>query len=141
MGEPLMLKLSRAMGGVPEEVHPVMEKLSVTPMTAQEAAKMGKVSVVEAYLSAGNDIESKDSKGVTMMGYAVGANRTDVVKLLMDKSASIAAVDSSGGNALHYAAAYGRKDLAAFLITKSADVNKANTAGQTPLALATKNKQ
>merc|ERR1712232_1407388 len=139
--EPLMLKLSRTMGGVPEEIQPVMEKLHTTPMTPQEAAKMGKASAVSDFLAAGNDIESKDSKGVTMLGYAVGANRTEVVKLLLDKKASIASVDSSGGNALHYAAAYGRKDLAAFLITKSADVNKANTAGQTPLALAIKNKQ
>merc|ERR1712232_172364 len=128
-------------GGVPEEVMPMMEKLSTTPMTPQEAAKMGKVSAVEAYLSAGNDIESTDSKGVTMLGYAVGANRTDVVKVLLDKKASVASVDSSGGNALHYAAAYGRKDLATFLMGKGAEVNKKNTAGQTPLALAIKNKQ
>jgi hypothetical protein len=139
--EPLMLKLSRTMGGVPEEVQPVMEKLAVTPMTPQEAAKMGKVSAVSDYLGAGNDIESKDSKGVTMLGYAVGANRTEVVKLLMEKKASVEAVDNSGGNALHYAAAYGRKDLAAYLIKSGADKTKKNTAGQTPLDLATKNKQ
>jgi hypothetical protein len=139
--EPLMLKLSRTMGGVPEEIQPVMEKLASAPMTPQEAAKMGKVAAVESYLSAGNDIEAKDSKGITMMAYAVGANRTDVVKLLMDKKASIAAVDTSGGTALHYAAAYGRKDLCTFLLGKSAEVNKKTVAGQTPLALAIKNKQ
>merc|ERR1712066_552633 len=115
--------------------------LHTTPMTPQEAAKMGKLSAVEGYLSAGNDIESKDSKGVTMLGYAVGANRTDVVKLLIYKKASIAAVDTSGGNALHYAAAYGRKDLAEYLCKSGAEVNKKTTAGQTPLALAVKNKQ
>merc|ERR1719382_2071853 len=129
------------MGGVPEEIQPVMEKLSSSPMTAQEAAKMGKISAVESYLAAGNDIESKDSKGITMMAYAVGANRTNVVKLLMDKKASIAAVDTSGGSALHYAAAYGRKDLADYLCKSGAEVNKKTTAGQTPLALAVKNKR
>merc|ERR1712066_1104044 len=139
--EPLMLKMSRTMGGVPEEIQPVVEKLSTMPMTPQEAAKMGKVSAVESFLSAGNDIEAKDSKGIPMMGYAVGASRTDVVKLLMDKKASVAAVDSSGGNALHYAAAYGRKDLAEYLCKSGAEVNKKTTAGQTPLALAIKNKQ
>lgn len=139
--EPLMLKLSRTMGGVPEEIQPVMEKLHTTPMTVQEAAKMGNVSAVQAYLGAGNDIESKDAKGVTMLGYAVGANRTEVVKLLMDKKASVAAVDSSGGTVLHYAAAYGRKDLAEYLCKSGVEVNTKNTAGQTPLDLATKNKQ
>lgn len=139
--EPLMLKLSRTMGGVPEDIQPVMEKIHSTPMTPQEAAKMGKLSAVEAYLAAGNDIEDKDSKGVTMLGYAIGANRTAVVKLLMDKKASLEAVDKSGGNALHYAAAYGRKDLTEYLCKSGVEVNKKNTAGQTPLALATKNKQ
>merc|ERR1712039_969933 len=84
---------------------------------------------VEAYLKApGMDIEAKDAKGVTCLGYAIGANRIAIVKLLMDKKANPAA-------------AYGRKDLLEFLIKNGGDVNKKNNAGQTPLALATKNKQ
>merc|ERR1712050_731866 len=82
-----------------------------------------------------------DAKGVSCLGYAIGANRIAVVKLLMDKKANPAEVDSSGGSGIHYAAAYGRKDLLEFLIKNGGDVNKKNTAGQTPLALATKNKQ
>merc|ERR1712186_65274 len=106
------------------------------------AAKMGDAKSVRDYLQAsGSDIEAKDAKGISCLGYAIGANRIAVVKLLMDKKANAAEVDTSGGSGIHYAAAYGRKDLLEFLIKAGGNVNKKNTAGQTPLALATKNKQ
>eukprot|EP00406_Dinophysis_acuminata_P002364 CAMPEP_0179227926 /NCGR_PEP_ID=MMETSP0797-20121207/9564_1 /TAXON_ID=47934 /ORGANISM="Dinophysis acuminata, Strain DAEP01" /LENGTH=277 /DNA_ID=CAMNT_0020934967 /DNA_START=68 /DNA_END=901 /DNA_ORIENTATION=- len=140
--EPLMLKISRAMGGIPEEVKPALEKIHKSPVTIQEACKMGDVKSVKDYLSApGADVGAKDSKGISCLAYAIGANRTAVVKLLMEKKANPADVDSSGGSGVHYAAAYGRKDLLEFLVKSGGDVNKKNTAGQTPLALATKNKQ
>merc|ERR1711948_64367 len=140
--EPLMLKLSRAMGGLPEEVKPVLEKIHKSPVTIQEACKMGDKKSVEDFLKApGMDIEAKDAKGVSCLGYAIGANRIAIVKLLMEKKANPKEVDTSGGSGVHYAAAYGRKDLLEFLIKNGGNVNAKNTAGQTPLALATKNKQ
>merc|ERR1719150_2173119 len=140
--EPLMLKLSRAMGGIPDEVKPVLEKIHKNPVTIQEACKMGDSKSVKDFLNApGTDIEAKDAKGISCLGYAIGANRIAIVKLLMDKKANPQSVDTSGGSGVHYAAAYGRKDLLEFLIKSGGNVNKKNTAGQTPLALATKNKQ
>merc|ERR1712060_692616 len=140
--EPLMLKLSRAMGGIPEEVKPILEKIHKSPVTIQEACKMGDKKSVEDYLKApGMNIEATDAKGISCLGYAIGANRTAIVKLLMENKANLAEVDTSGGSGIHYAAAYGRKELLDFLIKAGGDVNKKNTAGQTPLALATKNKQ
>merc|ERR1712217_755313 len=140
--EPLMLKISRAMGGIPEKVKPALEKIHKTPATVQEACKMGDVASVRAFLEVNSsDIEAKDAKGISCLGYAVGANRIAVVKLLMEKKANPKEVDTSGGSAVHYAAAYGRKDLLEFLLKNGGEVNKKNTAGQTPLALATKNKQ
>ena len=56
-------------------------------------------------------IISKDYKGITALGYAIGANRIAVVKLLLDSRANPYAVDSSGNSGLHYAAGYGRKEL------------------------------
>merc|ERR1712039_357944 len=85
------------------------------------------------------DIDDKDVKGVSCLGYAVGANRPQVVKLLLDKKASPAAVDSSGNSALHYAAAYGRTEMVTYL-AGVCKVDAANTSGQTALALAMKNK-
>lgn len=139
--EPLMLKVSRAMGGVPEDLSSTLEKIQKSPMTIQEACKLGATKDVAAYIKSGNDLEAKDSKGATCLAYAIGANRTEVVKLLMDAKADASACDASGGSGVHYAAAYGRKDLCEYLLKNGGDLNKKNTAGQTPLALATKNKQ
>jgi len=138
--EPLMLKVSRLVGGIPDEVYPVMQKIHESPMTIQEAAKMGDEAAVAAYILAGNDVNAQDSQGVSMLGYAIGANRTKVVKLLMDAKADLTSCDSHGSSGLHYAAAYGRKELLEFL-AKSLDVSKKNAQGLTPLALATRNKQ
>merc|ERR1712190_504564 len=129
-------------GGIPDEVKDRLADLHKSPVTIQEACKMGDVKAVDAFLASPGDfdIDDKDAKGVSCLGYAIGANRTEVVKLLMSKKADPAKVDSSGGTGIHYAAAYGRTELLSYLITSKGDVNKANTQGQTPLALATKNK-
>jgi len=141
--EPMMLKISRAMGGVPEETRDHLEKVQKSPLTVHEAAKWGDLKAVEDFLAAnaGADVDAKDAKGISMLGYAIGANRTAVVKLLVEKGAKLGAVDSSGGTGAHYAAAYGRKELLEFCLSAGGDVNAKNTAGQTVLALATKNKQ
>merc|ERR1711862_654130 len=103
--------------------------------------KMGNTSALESFLTSPGDwdTDSTDAKGVSCLGYAVGANRPAVVKVLLDKKASPAAVDSSGNSALHYAAAYGRTEMVKFL-TSTCKVDGTNTSGQTPLALAMKNK-
>jgi len=140
--EPLMLKLSRAFGGLPDEVKDRLTELHKSPVTIHDACKMGSVKAVQDFLASPGDfdIDDKDAKGVSCLGYAIGANRTEVVKLLMSKKADPSAVDSSGGTGLHYAAAYGRTELISYLLTSGGKVNAANTQGQTPLALATKNK-
>jgi len=141
--EPLMMKLSRAMGGVPEEARGALEKVQQSPITFQEACKWGKLSAVQDYLKANgqNATEARDNKGITGLGHAVGANRTAIVKALLDVGASLRDVDTSGGTALHYAAAYGRQELVEFFLKSGCNVNDKNTQGQTALALATKNKQ
>ncbi|CAE8592075.1 unnamed protein product [Polarella glacialis] len=144
--EPLMLKISRAMGGIPEEVKSVLADIQNKPITLQEACLKGDLTIVQDFLKATEgdlakrNIDDKDAKGITCLGYAIGANRTAVVKLLLESKANPWEVDNSGGSGLHYAAAYGRKELLEYLISAKGDVNQVNTQGQTPLALATKNK-
>merc|ERR1712032_669526 len=140
--EPLMLKLSRAMGGVPEEVKERLVELHSNPVTIQEACKMGNLEAVESFLASPGDfdIDDKDAKGISGLGYAIGANRAAVVQLLMAKKADPSSVDTSGGTGPHYAAAYGRTELLSHLISAGGNVNATNTQGQTPLALVTKNK-
>ncbi|CAJ1412950.1 unnamed protein product, partial [Effrenium voratum] len=138
--------LRRAMGGVPEEVKTVLQDIQNKPITLQEACLKGDLKTLEDYLQAAGEargpknIDEKDAKGISCLGYAIGANRTHVVKKLLESKANPWEVDNSGGNSIHYASAYGRKELCDYFIKAKGDVNKQNTQGQTPLALAQKNK-
>jgi len=141
--EPLMGRLSRALGGVPFEVATALVKMDDAPVTLHEACKMGDLQAIQQHLAAAStvDLEAKDARGASCLAYAIGANRVAIVKLLLEKKADVTACDSKGGTGLHYAAAYGRKELAEFLAGASGAVNAKNAQGLTPLALATKNKQ
>jgi len=141
--EPLMMKLSRAVGGVPEEARDFLEKVQKTPVTFHEACKWGNIKAVKEYLEANadQDIDEHDARGASALAYAIGANRTQVVKLLLENKANPAEVDSSKCSGVHYAAAYGRKELLEYLVSAGNSIDAKNTQGQTPLALAVKNKQ
>merc|ERR1712207_141227 len=60
------------------------------------------------FLGRKKPLDGQDHKGITALGYAIGANKIAVVKLLLDNRANPFAVDSSGNSGLHYAAGYGR---------------------------------
>merc|ERR1712066_545239 len=85
--EALMLKLSRAMGGVDDEVKDKLASISKNPVTIHEACKMGDIKVLEDFLSQPGewDIDEKDAKGISCLGYAIGANRPQIVKKLTDE--------------------------------------------------------
>merc|ERR1719384_1707382 len=110
-------------------------------MTIHEAAKLGDLRAVQGFLEKKRPLDVQDSKGITALGYAIGANRIAVVKLLLDNRANPYAVDSSGNSGLHYAAGYGRKELLEYLLKVGANVNQPNAQGQTPISVATQNRQ
>jgi len=136
----LMLKFSKAMGGVPGELQPALSKINDTPLSLHEAAKNGDLKAVQEFLDKKKPLDGQDQKGITPLGYAVGANRIAVVKLLLDSRANPFAVDSSGNSALHYAAGYGRKELVEYLLKTGSNVSQANSQGRRPLDVATQNK-
>jgi len=139
--EDLMLKISQKLGGLPAELQLVLKKIDETALTLHEASKNGDVKAVQDFLTKKKPLDSQDHKGITPLGYAIGANRIAVVKLLLDSRANPYAVDSSGNSGLHYAAGYGRKELLEYLLKVGANVSQANSQGQTPLAVATMNRQ
>lgn len=144
--EPVMLRINHALGGVPAEVKGLLEEIQNKALTLHEACFKGDEAAVENYIKAteGNeakrDIDGKDAKGISCLGYAIGGNRIAIVKLLLEAKANAWEIDTFGGSALHYAAAYGRTKLLEYFLGAGGDVNKTNTQGQTPLALATKNR-
>ena len=165
--EELMLKISQKMGGLPSDLQPVLQKIEDTSLTLHEAAKKGDLAAVQQFLDKKKPLDAQDFKGITPLGYAIGANRSlaaslvcakskcggsavhavpgcagiAVVKKLLDSRANPYAVDSSGNCGLHYAAGYGRKELLEYLLKVGANVSQPNAQGLTPLAVATQNRQ
>jgi len=138
--EDLMLKMSQKMGGLPRELEPRLQKIQETPLNFHEAAKNGDLKAVQDFLNKKLPIDTQDGKGITPLGYAIGANRIAVVKLLLDNRANPFAVDATGNTGLHYAAGYGRKELLEYLLKLGVSVNQANAQGQTPLSVAKTNR-
>jgi hypothetical protein len=138
--EELMLKISQKMGGMPIELAQSMKKIDETSLNIHEAAKNGDLKAVQEFLEKKQPLDAQDHKGITPLGYAVGANRIAVVKLLLDSRANPFAVDSQGNSGLHYAAGYGRKELCEYLLKTGASVSQANAQGQRPLDVATQNR-
>eukprot|EP00419_Tripos_fusus_P005264 CAMPEP_0172681082 /NCGR_PEP_ID=MMETSP1074-20121228/17214_1 /TAXON_ID=2916 /ORGANISM="Ceratium fusus, Strain PA161109" /LENGTH=265 /DNA_ID=CAMNT_0013499531 /DNA_START=16 /DNA_END=810 /DNA_ORIENTATION=- len=139
--EDIMLKFSRKMGGLPSELMPKFKQIEEAPMTLHEAAKNGDLKEVQQFLERGRPLDVQDVKGITALGYAIGSNKIAVVKLLLDSRANPFAVDSVGNSGLHYAAGYGRKELLEYLLKTGCGPQQQNSQGQTPLAVATMNKQ
>lgn len=138
--EELMLKISQKMGGLPQELVPNLKKLEEASLSIHEACKNGDLKAVDDYLAKGNAPDVQDHKGITPLGYAIGANRIAVVKRLLDRRANPHAVDSQGNSGLHYAAGYGRKELCEYLLKVGTNVNQSNAQGQTPMAVAMQNR-
>jgi ankyrin repeat protein len=84
------LKLSdQKMGGLPQELQPTLKKIDDTPLSIHEAATMGDLKAVQEYLEVKKQpLDVQDQKGITPLGYAIGANRIAEVKLLLDKRAN-----------------------------------------------------
>mmetsp|Transcript_18798 Transcript_18798/g.27982 ORF Transcript_18798/g.27982 Transcript_18798/m.27982 type:complete len:258 (-) Transcript_18798:85-858(-) len=142
----MMAKFSKHMGGVPKDLQMRLRAIQARPVTIQEACRDGNVAALREFVrsqrAAGElDLELADSRGVTCLGHAVGANRIGVVKVLLELRADHTRCDEAGSSALHYAAGYGRKELLEFFVRAGTDVNARNAQGLTPLALAAKNGQ
>merc|ERR1719336_2255304 len=136
-----MIKFSQKMGGLPQELGAVFKKIDETPLSLHEAAKNGDLKAVQEFQAKQKPLDAQDHKGITALGYAIGANRIAVVKLLLDGRANPYSVDSQGNSGLHYAAGYGRKELLEYLLKLGVAVTQSNAQGQTPLAVAMQNKQ
>merc|ERR1712199_104400 len=96
---------------------------------------------LQEFLKDGKDVNSKDFKGVTPLGYAVGHDKISIVKVLIDAKANLNEVDSAGNSAVHFAAGYGRVKILEHLLARGATVSKVNQMGLTPLAAAQQNNQ
>jgi ankyrin repeat protein len=107
------------------------------------AAKEGRLSQVKAMLSAGGNVNSKNSAGRTaLMGAAYNGNR-QIVKTLLVEGADPNQTDAQGKTALMMAVANVKLDVVSELIKAGADVTVEDNNKKTAMALAerTKNKK
>lgn len=98
----------------------------------------------EASTSSFVDPNARDARGITPLGIAVGYNRLDAVKVLLAEGTGVdvdAGCDSRRSTALHFASGYGRLEIVDFLLERGADPKAVNAAGQTPLDVATVNRE
>jgi len=140
--EELMLKMSAKMGGLPNQLKEMVmrDAPQQAVVSLHEACKFGNMRAVQEFLGKGVPSDIKDAKGITPICYAIGGSHLEIVKVLMQSKADPHNVDAGGNSGLHYAAGYGRKELVEFLLNSGADANKKNLQGQTPLQVASRNK-
>jgi ankyrin repeat protein len=110
-------------------------------VSLHDAAKRGDLQKLQEFLKDGKDVNGRDFKGVTPLGYAVGHDQLAAVKVLIDAKANLDEVDSAGNSAVHFAAGYGRKKALEHLLARGANASKVNQQGMTPMAVALQNKQ
>merc|ERR1712118_480300 len=118
-----------------------LTQIENTSVSVHDAAKRGDLQRLQEFLKAGKDVNARDFKGVTPLGYAVGHDQLSAVKVLIDAKANLDDVDSVGNSAVHFAAGYGRVKVLEHLLARGANASKVNQMGMTPLAAAQQNNQ
>jgi len=139
--EGLMRKLSQKLGGINPEMMKQLTAIHNSSVSLHDAARRGDLQRLQEFVQDGKDVNARDFKGVTPLGYAVGHDQLSVVKVLIDGKADVNEVDSAGNSAVHFAAGYGRVKILEHLLARGAAVTKVNQMGLTPLAAAQQNNQ
>jgi len=139
--ENLMRKISQKLGGINPEMLKQLTAIRDSSVSLHDAARRGDLQRLQEFLQDGKDVNSKDFKGVTPLGYAVGHDQLSVVKVLIDAKANLNDVDSAGNSAVHFAAGYGRVKVLEHLLARGANASKVNQMGLTPLGAAQQNNQ
>ncbi len=100
-----------------------------------EAGTKGETENIEAWLTAGADVDAKDEEGVTALMHASAEGHTQSVEALLDAGADVDAQADDGLTAL-MVVAKGHPEIARALLDAGADVNARAPHGATPLMVA-----
>ncbi|MBV9464023.1 MAG: ankyrin repeat domain-containing protein [Verrucomicrobiae bacterium] len=127
-------KVSQAIAAHPEQVNGGGDQ---TPLA--EAARVDKPLLVKMLLSAGADVNGKDTLGSlqTALHAAAYKGNPEVIQLLLDNHADVNAKSRDGSTPLHMAAREHKPAAAKLLLEHGADPNAVdNPSGFTPLHVA-----
>jgi len=139
--EEIMRKVSQKLGGISPEMTKALMQIKDSSVSLHDAARRGDMQRLQEFAKDGKDINGKDFKGVTPLGYAVGHDQLSCVKVLIDMKANVNEIDSAGNSAVHFAAGYGRVKVLEHLLARGANASKVNQMGMTPMAAAQQNNQ
>lgn len=106
---------------------------STPKRSIQEAAFLGDLSLLQAHIKTGSDLNQKDDFGSTPLIIATTFDKTAVAKQLIAAGADLNATGGDGGTALHSAAFYCRTEIVAALLAQGADLSIRNQYGATAL--------
>ncbi|MBD8700456.1 ankyrin repeat domain-containing protein [Sphingomonas sp. CFBP 13714] len=102
-----------------------------------EAARLGRMDMIDPLLKAGADINAYDERGFTPVILAAYNGQLATVDALIGKGADACRPDRDQGNSAQMGVAFKGEDaIAARLLKAGCDVNARNHAGQTALMMA-----
>lgn len=91
------------------------------------ACKRGILDAVKYFVEKGADMEAKDVRGITPLGYACRWGSLDVVKYLVAKGADMEAKDKINWTPLNFACVRKENlDIIKYLVAQGADVKMVN---------------
>ncbi len=97
-----------------------------------EAVHQSDAAGLKACLLKGEDANTKDKDGLSLLNYAAYYGNMDVVTLLLDAGAEVNYQDPWGMSSLHASLKEGHNEVSRLLINRGADVNAKTTAGTYP---------
>jgi ankyrin repeat protein len=101
-----------------------------------DAARKGRIDVINALLKAGAPINARDERGYTALILAAYNDQPAMVDFLLAHGADACLGDSKGNTAQMGVAYQGYDEISQRLLAAKCDVNQANGEGQTALMMA-----
>ncbi len=101
-----------------------------------DAARSGHLPMLQEFIAAGYDLNSRDGKGYTALILAAYHGQPEAVNLLLRAGADACAEDARGNTALMGAIFKGELSIARTLVNSGCNPNQRNAAGQTPAMYA-----
>ncbi|MDO9452107.1 MAG: ankyrin repeat domain-containing protein [Stagnimonas sp.] len=101
-----------------------------------DAARAGRTDMLQEFITAGYDLDTRDGKGYTALILAAYNGHPEAVDLLLKAGANACAEDQRGNTALMGAIFKGELLIARTLMKSACSPNQANAVGQTPAMYA-----